>query len=233
MGRQAGDSELGVVLGVKRRGVNVRRGHRRRGRARAHVVHSRRLVRGGDLPRLPLPPSAGRGAVLDRAVVVDEGPHEALRARGAYPVRRGERHGARRGGGREGERQVSVFLSHYYYGEPVSRARASREGRIEMANRETRGAGAGSRRAGRTVVEQGRGTGRHDVLTDGSLRLDRQFRPGFLGHGAVVALPDGRPVVAPARSVTTSTSDACSSPRVSSRVCRHFFPDCLFLTEGS
>ena len=146
----------------------------------------------------------------------------------------GENGTARVGGeGREGERQVSVFLSHYYYGEPVSRARASREGRIEMANRETRGAGAGSRRAGRTVVEQGRGTGRHDVLTDGSLRLDRQLQPGFLGHGAVVALPDGRPVVAPARSVTTSTSDACSSPRVSSRVCRHFFPDCLFLTEGS
>ena len=95
------------------------------------------------------------------------------------------------------------------------------------------GRGGGVTARGRTVVEQGRGTGRHDVLTDGSLRLDRQFRPGFLGHGAVVALPDGRPVVAPARSVTTSTSDACSSPRVSSRVCRHFFPDCLFLTEGS
>ena len=140
----------------------------------------------------------------------------------------GENGTARVGGGRE-SCGCQIFLSHYYYGEPVSRARASREGRIEMANRETRGAGAGSRRAGRTVVEQGRGTGRHDVLTDGSLRLDRQLRPGFLGHGAVVALPDGRPVVAPARSVPTSTSDACSSPRVSSRV----FPDCLFLTEGS
>lgn len=98
IGRQAGDSELGVVLGVKRRGVNVRRGHRHRGHAHAHVVHSRGLVRGGDLPRLPLPPSAGRGAVLDRAVVVDESPHEALGARGAYPVRRGEGHCARRGG---------------------------------------------------------------------------------------------------------------------------------------
>ena len=108
IGRQAGDSELGVVLSVKRRGVDVRRGHRRRGHARAHVVHSRRLVRGGDLPRLPLPPSAGRGAVLDRAVVVDEGPHEALRARGAYPVRRGERHCARRGG--EGELRMSNFF---------------------------------------------------------------------------------------------------------------------------
>jgi hypothetical protein len=96
--RHPGHPEVGVVLCVVRR-MDVR-GRRRRRHLRchhgtSHVVLSTRglcLVRGGDLPRLPLPPPAGRGAVLNRAVVVDERAHVALRARGAYPVRRGEGH---------------------------------------------------------------------------------------------------------------------------------------------
>ena len=46
------------------------------------------------------------------------------------------------------------------------------------------GRGGGFRGAGRTVVEQGRGTGRYRMLAGGSLGLDRQLRPGFLRHGA-------------------------------------------------
>lgn len=46
------------------------------------------------------------------------------------------------------------------------------------------GRGGGFRGARRTVVEQGRGTGRYRMLAGGSLGLDRQLRPGFLRHGA-------------------------------------------------